>query len=334
MWQRWWDERDRRFLMLGVAQDARVRSRMREPKWCVSGALRAPGPRRPRRHARRGACASMTTGIFVDDERDRLPASGRLRGREQRIRLALEAFLKQQSQSRRRHTRRCAPPRSSSSPPAPRPTPAATAAPRSGCGARRSRSSPTTPPSARRSGPSTSGRFSPADQPSWRGAADRRGLRGPCHGRGTRPGPARVGPGARSRRRRCRRRDSACRRHWNTMAPTDPRGAADIEDSCSRSRSSGSSTCRRRHSSRSICSSSCTEAASRQPVHHRLVPAGVQAWSASFTAVAVGTLAGGLLLADGALRQRTTTVTATARRGPRQADRHVPRGARFSLHSP
>lgn len=92
MWQRWWDERGRRFLMLGVAQDAQGAERVRP-------VVRERGVEFPVLVDRASTLAAalrfqvVPTGIFVDDGEIAYRHPDDFEAGDPRIRLALEAFL-------------------------------------------------------------------------------------------------------------------------------------------------------------------------------------------------------------------------------------------------
>ncbi len=92
MWQRWWDERGRRFLMLGVAQDAQGAERVRP-------VVRERGVEFPVLVDRASTLAAalrfqvVPTGVFVDDGEIAYRHPDDFEAGDPRIRLALEAFL-------------------------------------------------------------------------------------------------------------------------------------------------------------------------------------------------------------------------------------------------
>ena len=92
MWQRWWDERGRGFLMLGVAQDAQGAERVRP-------VVRERGVEFPVLVDRASTLAAalrfqvVPTGIFVDDGEIAYRHPDDFEAGDPRIRVALEAFL-------------------------------------------------------------------------------------------------------------------------------------------------------------------------------------------------------------------------------------------------
>ena len=92
MWQRWWDERDRAFLMLGVAQDAQGAAR-------VGPVVRERGVEFPVLVDRASTLAAalrfhvVPTGIFADDGRIVLRHPDDFEAGDPRVRAALDAFL-------------------------------------------------------------------------------------------------------------------------------------------------------------------------------------------------------------------------------------------------
>lgn len=92
MWQRWWDEHDRGFLMLGVAQDAQGAARVRP-------VVRERGVEFPVLVDRASTLAAalefqvVPTGIFVDDGRIALRHPDDFEAADPRVRAALDAFL-------------------------------------------------------------------------------------------------------------------------------------------------------------------------------------------------------------------------------------------------
>jgi hypothetical protein len=92
VWQRWWDEHDRRYLMLGVAQDAQGAARVRP-------VVRDSGIEFPVLVDPASTLAAalefriVPTGIFVDDGRIALRHPDDFEAGDPRVRAALDAFL-------------------------------------------------------------------------------------------------------------------------------------------------------------------------------------------------------------------------------------------------
>jgi hypothetical protein len=92
VWQRWWDDRDRGFLMLGVAQDAQGAARV-EPVVHERGiefpVLLDPGSTM----AAALRFQVVPTGVFVDDGTIAYRHAGDFDAGDPRVRAALGAFL-------------------------------------------------------------------------------------------------------------------------------------------------------------------------------------------------------------------------------------------------
>jgi hypothetical protein len=93
VWQRWWEEHDRAFLMLGVAQDAQGAAR-------VEPVVRERGIRFPVLPDPESTLAAalefqvVPTGVFVDDGRIAYRHADDFDAGDPRVRAALDAFLR------------------------------------------------------------------------------------------------------------------------------------------------------------------------------------------------------------------------------------------------